>query len=435
MNVYDIIYKKRNSGKLSPEEIRYLVEGYTSGIIPDYQMSALLMAALIRGMDNEETAVMTDAMTCSGTVLDLSDIPGVKVDKHSTGGVGDGTSLIIAPLAACNGVIVPMMSGRGLGHTGGTLDKLESIPGFNVHLDEKDYRRQLASIGAAMIGQSEHIAPADRKLYALRDVTATVDCISFISASIMSKKLSEGCDALVLDVKTGSGAFMQQRDDAKRLAETMVAIGKNKGKKVQAVITDMNQPLGNTVGNALEIIQAIDVLKGKGPADFIEVSLELTARMLVLANKENDIAAAKRQLGKCLRNGSALEKFRQIVEAQGGDSRVVDTPQAILPQAAYSKDIYSSTAGFVCAIDTRSIGLAAILIGAGRKTKEDSIDYSAGFVIHKKQGDRVEADEPLVTMYYNDTTSTNEAARIIAAAYRIDAQKPASWPLLYDEIN
>jgi pyrimidine-nucleoside phosphorylase len=434
VTIYDIIYRKRNGEKLSADEIAFAVAGYTAGDIPDYQMSALLMAIFIRGMDEAETAALTRAMTASGDSVDLSGIPGVKADKHSTGGVGDGTSLVVAPLAACCGVVVPMMSGRGLGHTGGTLDKLESIPGFRVNLSEKEYLLQLERIGVALIGQTERVAPADRKLYALRDVTATVDSLPLIAASIMSKKLAEGCNALVLDVKTGTGAFMRTVEDARRLAAAMLATGKACGRQMTALITDMNRPLGCAAGNALEIAQAVQVMKGGGPADFVELVLELAGSMVLLSGKEKDRARVKMQLRECLRNGQALEKFRQIVEAQGGDARVVDMPERILPGAGVREDLIAPADGYVIRMDTRLAGLGVNLLGAGRLKKEDRIDPAAGVEFHKKTGDRVNRNEPIATLYHNNPACLEEAIEKLNAAYVFGSEQPAATPLIYEEM-
>ncbi|MFC1501558.1 thymidine phosphorylase, partial [Elusimicrobiota bacterium] len=350
MQITDIIYKKRNSQKLSNEEIKFAVSSYTAGKIPDYQMSALLMAIFIKGMDDEEISSLTESMARSGEVFDLSTVRGIKIDKHSTGGVGDGTSLVIAPLVASVGIVVPMMSGRSLGHTGGTLDKLESIPGFNVNLSEKQYLNQLTKIGVAMIGQTDNIAPADRKIYSLRDSTSTVDSIPLISASIMSKKIAEGCDGLVLDVKLGSGAFMNKMKDAENLSKQMVRIGKSFNKKMLALITDMNQPLGSVVGNSLEIKQCIDVLNGGGPEDFVELCIELAGRMVVMSGKEKKIGNAKKVLKANLQNGKALMKFKEIINAQNGDAGVAENPEKILPKADEEIKVLSKVKGYVKSI-------------------------------------------------------------------------------------
>lgn len=435
MQIYDIICKKRNGHKLSEEEIKHAVAGYTAGTIHDYQMSALLMAMYLKGMDKKETLALTEAMIESGDTADLSDIPGIKVDKHSTGGVGDGTSLVLAPLVASCGVVVPMMSGRGLGHTGGTLDKLESIPGFNVNLPEIEFKRILGKIGVAMIGQTEKICPADKKLYALRDVTATVDCISLISASIMSKKIAEGMDALILDVKTGSGAFMKSHEDAELLAKTMLDIGKGAGKKMRALITDMNQPLGNAVGNSLEMLQSIDVLKGGGPEDFVELTIELGARMLMLAGIEKDADKAKNVLHRNLSNGKALEKFKELVELQGGDERVTEIPEKLLYVSADRQEIPAPQSGYVQKINTSEIGMASVLLGAGRTAKEELIDYGAGIMIHKKIGDKVEKGEPVAELYFGANAKRNEAIIKVLSAYTIGASKPKKTKLIYKELK
>ncbi|MBW8894568.1 MAG: thymidine phosphorylase, partial [Acidobacteria bacterium] len=365
MRAVDIILSKRDGRSLTRDEIRFFVDGVTAGSLPDYQASALLMAIVLRGMTPDETAWLTDAMVHSGVRVDLADIAGVKVDKHSTGGVGDKTSLILAPLAAACGVPVPMMSGRGLGHTGGTLDKLESIPGFRVNLSLEEMKTALARVGCAMIGQTAQIAPADKKLYALRDVTGTVESIPLISASIMSKKIAEGIDALVLDVKTGSGAFMKTEADSRRLAESLVSIGNASGVRTEAIITAMDAPLGFAVGNALEVIECIDVLKGGGPSDLVDVSVELTARMLVLGKVARDRDEAEQKARGAIRSGAGLDRFRQIIEAQGGDSKVVDD-YTRLPHVTDRHVVAADRAGFVSRLDAESIGRASVALGAGR---------------------------------------------------------------------
>jgi pyrimidine-nucleoside phosphorylase len=435
MNVYEIISTKRNNGRLSPDEIAFIISRFTADGIPDYQMAAFLMAVYFRGMDHDEISCLTRAMTESGDVIDLSDIPGVKVDKHSTGGVGDGVSLVLAPLAACAGLVVPMMSGRALGHTGGTLDKLESIPGFRTSLSTDEYRQLLRRIGVAMIGQTATVAPADKKMYALRDVTATVDSIPLIAASIMSKKLAEGCDALVLDVKCGSGAFMKTQAEARTLAATMVAIGNKCGKKVTAFITDMDQPLGRAVGNALEVKQAIEVLKGRGPADFIELTLALAARMLVVGGIAGNNDTARTILLQCIRSGSALMHFEKMVEAQGGDPRVVDTPDTVLAVAPKETVVLSVRTGYVRAIDTQAVGMAAIALGAGRRKQDDRIDYGAGIIVEKKRGERVVAGEPLARLFSAATTDVSEAMAKIAGAYTIGDERPDPLPLIHAELD
>lgn len=434
MMVYDVIFKKRNGGILSAAEIAFLVEGFIAGTIPDYQMSAFLMAACIRGMNGDETAELARAMTRSGAVLDLSSVPGVKVDKHSTGGVGDGTSLVIAPLAACAGVTVPMMSGRSLGHTGGTLDKLESIPGFNVNLSQETFRRQLAEIGVAMIGQTPEIAPADRKMYALRDVTATVDSIPLIAASIMSKKIAEGADGLVLDVKTGSGAFMCESADARRLAEAMKSIGTACGKRMQCVITDMDRPLGRSVGNALEVRQALDIMLGGGPDDLVSLILELTGRMLVVAGIEKELPSAMARLKILLQNGTALKKFREIVVSQGGNQRVIDAPDEVLPKARFAEPFTASSRGYITRIDTRAVGMAAILAGAGRQRADERIDPGAGFILSRNTGDTVEKGEPLLIVHHSVPERFEAVCDMLRRAYVIGPDKPVLQPLVREEI-
>jgi pyrimidine-nucleoside phosphorylase len=430
MLVYDIICRKRNGKKLTRDEIGFIVKGYAEGAIPDYQMSALLMAIFFRGLDRQETAELTAAMTASGDVLDLSSIKGPKVDKHSTGGVGDGTSLVLAPLVASAGVVVPMMSGRSLGHTGGTLDKLESIPGFKVNLSEAEFRAQLETIGVAIMSQSERVAPADKKIYALRDVTATIDSIGLIAASIMSKKLAEGADCLVLDVKCGCGAFMKSKAQAVALAGSLLDIGKSAGKKMAALVTDMNQPLGAAVGNSLEVEQAIAALKGKGPEDFVELVIELGSMMLVIAGAEKNIGTAKKTLKANLENGKALKKFAEIISAQGGDSRVIDRPGDILPKAKFEERILANRSGFVSSIQTEEIGLAAMMLGAGRKSKETRIDHSAGFVINKKLGDRVERGELIASMYYNAGVDAEAVRKRVISAYEITPRRKRPSPLI-----
>ena len=431
----DVIRKKRDGMELSRGEIEGLVAGYTAGEIPDYQVSAWLMAVVLRGMTRPETAALTDAMLRSGEVLDLSSLPAKKVDKHSTGGVGDKTSLVLAPLAAAAGLSVPMISGRGLGHTGGTLDKLEAIPGFNVNLAVADFRRVLATCGCAMIGQTAEIAPADRKLYALRDVTGTVESPYLICASIMSKKLAEGIDALVLDVKTGSGAFMKREEDAVFLAELMVETGERMGKKVVALITDMDQPLGNMIGNALEVVECVETLRGGGPADLRELCLELAGWMLHLGGISKTVADGKEQSAKLIASGAALERFRQMVELQGGDARVVDDAKK-LPQARHTLEVKSAKSGYIASMQCEQIGTACVILGGGRERKEDSVDPAVGIVLHKKVGDRVAAGEPLVTIYYNDDTrAANARQRVEASCEVADAAPAAKRPLVHRVIG
>ncbi len=429
----DVIRKKRDGAELSRTEIEYLVRGYTSGKIPDYQAAAWLMAAVLRGLTRAETAALTDAMLRSGEVLDLSAFPAKKVDKHSTGGVGDKTSLVLAPVAAAGGLLVPMISGRGLGHTGGTLDKLESIPGFNVNLPVSQFRRVLESCGCAMIGQTAEIAPADRKLYALRDVTATVESPYLICASIMSKKLAEGIDGLVLDVKTGSGAFMKKEEDAAFLAELMVETGERMGKKMAALITDMDQPLGLRVGNALEVEEVLQVLRGGGPEDLRELCRELAAWMFHLGGLAATITQGKHTAEQLIVSGQALEKFRQMVTLQGGDASVIDNPGR-LPKPRHTLDVVSPKSGYVKAIQCESVGTACVILGGGREKKEDSVDPAVGFVLHKKVSDRVTADELLCTIHYNSQALADRAKKLVEESYEIADAPPAHPRLLVHRV-
>ena len=408
----EVIAKKRDGQELSSLEIEYFIREYTKGEIPDYQASAWLMAVVLRGMTRTETAALTKAMLTSGEILDLAEFAAAKVDKHSTGGVGDKTSLILAPLVASAGLLVPMISGRGLGHTGGTLDKLESIPGFNVNLSVHEFRRVLGACGCAMIGQTAEIAPADRKLYALRDVTATVESPYLICASIMSKKLAEGIDGLVLDVKTGSGAFMKQEQDASVLAELMVETGERMGKKVVALITDMDQPLGTHVGNSLEVIEVIEVLRGGGPEDLRELCFELAGWMLHLGGLAQTPDQGNSEARKLVRSGAALEKLRRMLDLQGGEVRVIDDISR-LPRAKHTRDVVSPTDGVIAQIDCQAIGIASVILGGGRQKKEDSIDPSVGLILHRKLGDRVSRGEPLLTIHYNSEARAGEAAALV----------------------
>lgn len=431
----DIIRKKRDAVELSREEIESFVNSYTKGDTPDYQVSAWLMAVVLRGMSRPETAALTDAMLRSGEVLDLSTLPQKKVDKHSTGGVGDKTSLVLAPLAAAAGIAVPMISGRGLGHTGGTLDKLEAIPGFNVNLPVPEFRRVLEVCGCAMIGQTAEIAPADRKLYTLRDVTGTVESPYLICASIMSKKLAEGIDALVLDVKTGSGAFMKSEQDAAFLAELMVETGERMGKKVIALITDMDQPLGNMIGNALEVVEVIDVLKGGGPQDLRDLCLELAGWMLQLGGAAGSVEEGKRHSSQLISSGAALEKFGQMVKLQGGDARVIDDVKR-LPQSKYTTEVKGSRSGYVVSMQCEQIGTACVILGGGRERKEDSVDPSVGIVLHKKIGDQVEREDLLATIHYNAADRAERARKIISASYEIsDTATATRRPLVHRVIG
>jgi pyrimidine-nucleoside phosphorylase len=434
MRAVDVIMNKRDGGALSREEIRFFIDGVTAGTLPEYQASALLMAILLRGMSAEETAWLTDAMVHSGVRVDLSDIPGVKVDKHSTGGVGDKTSLILAPLAAACGVPVPMMSGRGLGHTGGTLDKLEAIPGFRVNLSLEEMKAALVRTGCAMIGQTAQIAPADKKLYALRDVTGTVESIPLISASIMSKKIAEGIDALVLDVKTGSGAFMKTEADSRRLAESLVSIGNASGVKTEAVITAMDTPLGRAVGNALEVIECIDVLKGGGPPDLTEVSIELTARMLVLGRVADDLAAAEKQARNAIASGAGLERFRQIVRTQGGDARVIDD-YSRLPSVAGRHFVTAARGGYLTRLDAELVGRASVALGAGRDRVEDPVDFAVGIMIKAKPGDEVRAGDAVLELHYRDRARLETALALATRAVTIGDERPPAARLIVGEVR
>jgi len=430
MRTVDLIHRKRDGEELSTEEIAYVVDGYTNGTIPDYQASAFLMAVFFSGMTDREVSALTMRMLQSGETVDLSSIPGVKVDKHSTGGVGDKTSLVLAPLVATAELYVPMISGRGLGHTGGTLDKLEAIPGFNVNLSLEQFRRILGEVGCAMIGQTPEIAPADKVIYALRDVTGTVESPFLICASIMSKKLAEGMDGLVLDVKTGSGAFMKEESDAVFLAELMVETGARMGKRMAALITDMNQPLGNLVGNALEVVECVDILRGGGPADLRELCLELAAWMFYLGERIPSVAEGRKLGAELIASGAALEKFRAMVRTQGGDERVVDEP-ARLPAAKNKVDVTAARDGYVAAIMCEKVGTASVVLGGGREKKEDTVDPAVGLVVHKKLGDRVSRGEPLVTVHYNAAARLEEAQRLITSSYTIaDAPPVGARPLV-----
>jgi pyrimidine-nucleoside phosphorylase len=429
MRVADLIRQKREGAEITPEQINFLIDGYTRGEIPDYQISALLMAILWRGMTHSEIAALTDAMLRSGRTLDLSDLPGKKVDKHSTGGVGDKTSLIIAPIVAAGGLVVPMISGRGLGHTGGTLDKLESIPGFNVNLSLADFRCVLGKCGCALIGATAEIAPADKKIYALRDVTATVENPALICASIMSKKLAEGIDALVLDVKTGSGAFLKSEKEAVSLAELMVETGKRMGKRVVALVTDMDQPLGRSAGNAMEVVESIDILNGEGPPDLRELCLELCGWMFYLGERVVSVDEGRRLAADQISSGRAKEKFREIIRLQGGDDTILDHPDR-LPVAQYTAGVTSPSSGYVKVTDCEKLGLACIALGAGRNTKEDAIDPAVGLVFHRKQGDAVRQSEVLCTIHYNSPARLDDARRLIAASFQITHEAPAPQPLV-----
>ena len=433
MRAVDLIRRKRDGGVLGREQIDYFIAGVTDGTLPDYQVAALLMAIVLRGMTPEETAWLTEAMVRSGVKVAYPGVRGTPVDKHSTGGVGDKTSLILAPLAVACGAIVPMMSGRGLGHTGGTLDKLESIPGFRTALSLDELRTAIASIGCALIGQSADVAPADRRLYALRDVTGTVESIPLISASIMSKKIAEGIGGLVLDVKTGSGAFMKTLDDARALARSLTAIGEASGVRCEALITRMDAPLGRHVGNASEVIECLEVLKGGGPDDTRELAVALAARMLVVAGVERDPAAAETRVRHALRSGAGLDVFRRIIENQGGDPRVVDD-HALLPQARGEHRVTANADGYVT-LESEGIGRAAVALGAGRATLDDAVDPGVGIEILAGQGARVAEGEPVLLVRHRDARGLDRAAALLADAVIISATPPPARPLIVETIT
>jgi len=436
MRAVDLIRKKRDGGSLTDDEIRFLVGGIATGAVPDYQWAALLMAVVWRGMEPAETAALVEAMLHSGTILDLGDIPGPKVDKHSTGGVGDKTSLILAPIVAACGVTVPMVSGRGLGHTGGTLDKLESIPGFRVDVDLAAYRRIARECGLVLAGQTAEIAPADRVLYALRDATATVESIPLITASILSKKLAEGIDALVLDVKCGDGAFMKREADARALAASMTSIGRALGKPVQALLTRMDEPLGRTIGNALEVKESIACLRGQGPADLMEVTLELAAEMLVVGGAAPDGATARDRCLQVIADGSALERLRRVIAAQGGEPRVCDDPDRVLPRAREVTPFQADRAGFVTRLAAWPVGQASVLLGAGRETVAARIDPAAGIVLVRTVGDPVAAGDMIAELHHDPARAPSVPAALdmLRQACDIGPQAPPRRPLVIDRI-
>jgi len=434
MRTVDLIHRKRDGEELSAEEIAYLVDGYTSGSIPDYQMSAFLMAVFFTGMSDREVGALTERMTNSGERVDLSTVPGVKVDKHSTGGVGDKTSLIAAPLAAAAGVTVPMISGRAVGHTGGTLDKLESIPGFRTNLTIDEFREQLIAHRLAFIGQTPQIAPADGKLYALRDASATVESIPLIASSIMAKKMCVGLDALVLDVKVGSGAFMKKQVDARRLAQLMRDIGRRLDKRVQALITDMNQPLGYAIGNALEVMEVSQTLQNAGPSDLTQLSLELASRMIHLGKVTATLDEARELAQKKLLDGSGYRKLKDVIGAQGGNPAVLDRFE-LLPNATGAREITSPRAGFVSLIEAEYIGLASSMIGAGRNTKEDSIDPAVGVILEVKVGQKVDAGGVLCRLYYTSEERVEEAAQLVEDAFRISSTVPDERALILEVVG
>jgi pyrimidine-nucleoside phosphorylase len=422
MNVTDLIAKKRDGGQLSKAEVAFLIDGYTRGKIPDYQMSALCMAIFLRGMTPQETLALTGCMLHSGDRLDLSYLPCPKVDKHSTGGVGDKTSLVIAPLVAAAGVCVPMIAGRGLGFSGGTLDKLESIPGFNVRLTLSQFKSVLEKCSCALTGQTEEIAPADRKLYALRDLTATVECIPLLCASIMSKKLAEGIDALVLDVKVGKGAFMQTLQEASELAQGLTDIGNGMGTRTIAFLSDMNQPLGLAVGNALEVVEAIETLKGHGPKDLVHLCEKLAAKMISLEASPEKASTARQKISHLLRSGQGLEKFRQVIEAQGGDPDVVDD-YSKLARASHQQDVLSPTSGYVVSLNARIIGKASMALGAGREKVDSLIDPGVGILLRRKIGDFASKGETLCTVHYNSESKFQVVRDLVAAAFEIGSAR------------
>lgn len=432
MRIYNVITKKKRGLPLSDEEIRGFVKEYTEGAIPDYQVSALLMAICLNGMNAEETYSLTDAICRSGDTVDLSEFGDKTADKHSTGGVGDKTTLIVAPLAAALGCKVAKMSGRGLGHTGGTVDKLESFPGYNVAISPEEFREQVRRIGVAVVGQSGNLAPADKKLYALRDVTATVDSIPLITSSVMGKKIAAGSKNIVLDVKCGSGAFIKTPEDAKILAESMVRIGNMCGRRCAALITNMDIPLGYSIGNILEVKEAIATLRGEGPEDLTEISVALAATMahFALGISREDAEAMARD---AIASGAALNKFREWIVAQGGDGRLVDSPE-LFPEAPVVREVTASDGGYITGMNAEAIGIAAMELGAGRRTKDDSIDYTAGITLLKKYGDRVEAGEAIATLYTSRESTLDEAERIFGEAITLGATEPESIPLIYDTV-
>lgn len=430
MRMVDIIEKKRDGQTLTKEEIEFFIEGYTNGDIPDYQVSSLAMAIFFQDMNEEERAALTMAMVNSGDVIDLSKINGIKVDKHSTGGVGDTTTLVLAPLVAAVGVPVAKMSGRGLGHTGGTIDKLESIDGFHVEISEADFIKLVNEGQVAVIGQTGNLTPADKKLYALRDVTGTVNSIPLIASSIMSKKIAAGADAIVLDVKTGNGAFMKTLEDAEALAHAMVSIGNNVGRNTMAIISDMSQPLGRAIGNALELKEAIDTLNGQGPEDLTELVLTLGSQMVVLAERANTLEEARQLLNEAIENGSALDKFKTFLENQGGDASVVNSPE-LLPTAEYQIDYKAKSSGVVSELIANEIGVASMMLGAGRQTKDDDIDLSVGIVLNKKVGDKVNVGESLLTIHSN-RENVDDVIKKLDESIEIKAQ--AKTPTLIHKI-
>jgi pyrimidine-nucleoside phosphorylase len=434
MRTVDLIQRKRDGEELAADEIRFLIDGYSQGSIPEYQIAAWLMAVFHSGMSDREVSALTDCMIASGETIDMSELPGLKVDKHSTGGVGDKTSLIAAPLAAAAGVVVPMISGRALGHTGGTLDKLEAIPGFRTNLTVEEFKAQLQTTGLAFIGQTSEIAPADGKLYALRDATATVESLPLIASSIMSKKIAVGLNALVLDVKVGSGAFVKRQVDARRLAQLMVGIGRRLDKKVVALITDMNQPLGYAVGNALEVMEVSQTLQNAGPVDLTRLSLELAARMIFLGKITKTIEEARELAQNKLLDGSGYRKLKEVIAAQGGNPQVLDRFE-LLPNATGAREITCPRAGYISAIDAELIGRAAMMIGAGRDKKEDAIDPAVGVILEAKVGQKMDAGSILCRLYYTSEEHVEEAAEIVEDAFRISANSPEERELILEVVS
>ncbi len=434
MRTVDLIRKKRDGEELTEKEIDYLIQNYTRGEIPDYQMAAFLMAVYYSNMSESEVTALTLAMLNSGETLDLSDLPGAKISKHSTGGVGDKTSLIVGPIAAAAGVVVPQITGRGLGHTGGTLDKLESIPGFRTNLSIEEFKAVLKEHKLSFIGQTDRIAPADKKMYALRDATASVESLPLIAASIMSKKLAEGIDGLILDVKVGSGAFMKKQIEARKLAQLMVTIGRRMGKRVQALLTDMDQPLGYAVGNALEVMEVSQTLRNEGPADLTQLSVELAARMIHLANPSQPIDSAREQAAELLASGEALAKLQQVIAAQGGNPEALNQFE-LLPNATGAREIISPRAGYVTRINAEDVGQASVLLGAGRDTMEKPIDPAVGIILERKVGEKVPAGGRLCTLYYTDETHLEEAAQLVEDAFHISANAAEPRELVLEVVQ
>lgn len=433
MRMYDLITAKKNGREHTREELEFIVNGFVDGSVPDYQMSAWMMAVCLKGMTDQETAILTDVMAHSGDMVDLSPIQGIKVDKHSTGGVGDKTTLVITPIVAACGVKIAKMSGRGLGHTGGTVDKMESVPGTRTALDQEEFFAQVNKIGISVIGQSGHLAVADKKMYALRDVTATVDCIPLIASSIMSKKLAAGSDAILLDVTCGNGAFMKTVDQAIELAQKMVAIGTHNGRNVAALITDMDTPLGHNIGNSLEVMESMEVLKGRGPADLTEVCYQLAVNMLLLAGLGTE-EECRAMAEKAVADGSAFEKCKQMFAAQGGDISVLED-YSRFDAARYSREILAEETGYIYSHDTEKIGSASVLLGAGRLTKTDEIDFAAGITLHKKTGDYVEKGQSIATFYADDEALFDSAEKMFKSGLVIKGEKPVEAPLVYARVT